>query len=542
MCLLGLITGLHEAEGYGFFRQVDLEETPGPRDIVLYDALPNKLPRVGGIITSVLQTPLSHVNLRAIQDDIPNAYIKDPLAIEPLKELLGQYVYYKVERDQYVIKKATLEEVNEWFDELRPTEEQIPPLNLNDTTILPLTDIDFDDSDAFGAKCANVAVMLKFGFPEKTIPNGFGIPFYFHQEFMKYHHFYDELEELIQNEGFTQHRGIRKDLLKDFRKKIEAAEMPNWILNELTAIQSQFPAGTSIRCRSSSNNEDLAGFSGAGLYDSKTQHPDEGHLSKSIKQVYASLWNLRAFEEREFYRINHFKTAMAVLCHPNYSGEIANGVGVSIDPIYKTENTFYLNTQLGEELITNPSIYAVPEEILLNDFETAQTGYTVVSYSNLMSANKTVMREKHYEEMREYLTKIHNEFKSLYRAKNEDDFAMDIEYKITKENQLIIKQARPWVAYSATNIETAPAPNIPIKIFPNPAADYLTVEHGDINLSQVKITNIKGQKFVQKNIFNIDKTQSIISLQDLPIGLYIISGYDIIGTMSFTKMFLKTHH
>lgn len=43
----------HEAEGYGFFKHMqDLNETPGSRDIVLYDALPNSLPRVGGIITS----------------------------------------------------------------------------------------------------------------------------------------------------------------------------------------------------------------------------------------------------------------------------------------------------------------------------------------------------------------------------------------------------------------------------------------------------------------------------------------------------------
>ena len=78
----------HEAEGY--FKEVGVGETPGSRDIVLYNALPNSLPRVGGIITSVIQTPLSHVNLRAIQDIVPNAYIKDPMSIDsnqPIKQL-----------------------------------------------------------------------------------------------------------------------------------------------------------------------------------------------------------------------------------------------------------------------------------------------------------------------------------------------------------------------------------------------------------------------------------------------------------------------
>ena len=47
---------LHLAEGYGFFRYMDVDETPGSRTIVLYDALPNSLPRVGGIMTSVIET------------------------------------------------------------------------------------------------------------------------------------------------------------------------------------------------------------------------------------------------------------------------------------------------------------------------------------------------------------------------------------------------------------------------------------------------------------------------------------------------------
>ncbi|MEM1215280.1 MAG: hypothetical protein AAGJ82_06330, partial [Bacteroidota bacterium] len=109
------------AEGYGFFRQMTLGETPNSRDIVLYDALPNTLPRVGGIITSVLQTPLSHVNLRAIQDNVPNAYIKNPLEIDSIAALLNNYVYYKVEGEQYTLRAATLEEVNAWHDNRRPT-------------------------------------------------------------------------------------------------------------------------------------------------------------------------------------------------------------------------------------------------------------------------------------------------------------------------------------------------------------------------------------------------------------------------------------
>lgn len=51
----------NQTEGFGFFRAMELDENPGSRDIVLYDALPNSLPRVGGIITSVIQLSLIHI-------------------------------------------------------------------------------------------------------------------------------------------------------------------------------------------------------------------------------------------------------------------------------------------------------------------------------------------------------------------------------------------------------------------------------------------------------------------------------------------------
>lgn len=439
----------HEAEGYGFFKHMSLDETPGSRDIVLYDALPNSLPRVGGIITSVIQTPLSHVNLRAIQDNVPNAYIADPLSIDSIANLLGGYIYYKVENEQFQIHEATLDEVNAWYEEIRPTEPQIPIRDLSITDILPLDDIEFEMSAAFGAKCSNVATMRSFGFTDGTIPDGFGIPFYYYDEFMQFNHFYEEAQVMIDNPVFQNDINFRIERLKDFRRDIKDAPMPQWMLDDLQAMHDDFPVGTAVRCRSSTNNEDLPGFSGAGLYTSKTQHLDEGHIKKSIKQVYASMWNFRAYEERDFYRVDHFIAAMGVLCHPNFEEEQSNGVGISIDPIYETDSTFYLNTQVGESLITNPDPNSVPEEILLYENPLQGAGYLVLRLSNLVNPGELVMDQVYLDEMREYLTEIHDEFAILYDVVGTDGFGMDIEYKVTAQDQLVIKQARPWVSFWA---------------------------------------------------------------------------------------------
>ena len=184
----------------------------------------------------------------------------------------------------------------------------------------------------------------------------------------------------------------------------------------------------------------MAGWSGAGLYDSKTQHPDEGHISKSVKQVFASLWNFRAFEEREFYRIDHFTAAMGLLVHTNFSNEIANGVAVTFDPFYQSESTYYLNAQVGEDLVTNPSDLSIPEEVLVS---TERDGDSVIMRpSNRVPSGGRVISLAHIAELKSLLSEIDRRFRSLYRS---DYTGMEIEFKITEDDEVAIKQARPWV-------------------------------------------------------------------------------------------------
>ncbi len=435
---------LNVAEGYGLLTVMDPNARPNARDIVIYEALPNEMPRVGGIITTVPQTPLSHVNLRAIQDHVPNAYIAGAVTNPAIAPLIGKHVYYRVRADGYELRESTLAEVEAHYAGLRPAEPQVPVRDLSATDIAPLDAIGFEHWTRFGVKAANVAAMRDFGFPEGTVPDGFAVPFSFYDAFMQHNSFYERVHALLEDPAFLGDYDVQEARLKKLRDDIEDADMPPSMLTALAGMQASFPVGQPIRCRSSTNNEDLPGFSGAGLYDSFTHNPDEGHIAKSIKQVYASTWTFRAFDERQFYRVDHFMTAMGVLVHANYEGEAANGVGVSTDPIYQTRGTYYLNTQVGENLVTNPDALSVPEEILLGAAE--GSGYTIVRPSNQVADGAQLLSETHLEEMRRYLGVIHAEFKKLYGASADATFAMEIEYKITGDDVLEIKQARPWLS------------------------------------------------------------------------------------------------
>ncbi len=434
---------LNMAESFGLLRVMDNETRPSPRDIVICQTLPNQMPRVAGVISEVRQTPLSHVNLRAVQDKIPNAFIKGALQKDAVKSLVGKLVFYRVSDGGFNLREASQNEVDEHFKALRPTKSLIPVRDLSKEGILPLNEIAFEDASGFGVKSSNLATMHSFELPEGTFPNGFAMPFYFYDKFMSYNGFYQKVDEMLADEVFQSDREVQRKKLKNLRSKIEKGKMPGWMLKSIEKLQKSFGEGISIRCRSSTNNEDLPGFSGAGLYDSYTHHPREGHLSKSVRQVFASLWNFRAFEEREFYRIDHKKAAMGVLFHPNFKGEKANGVAVTDDIIYETQGNYYLNTQMGEDLVTNPDGTSSPEEILLGWWE--RDGHEIVRRSTEAKEDGLLLSVSQLDELRDDLARIHARFRTLYGHGKDDVFAMEIEYKITEAGDLLIKQARPWV-------------------------------------------------------------------------------------------------
>ncbi|MBP7951105.1 MAG: hypothetical protein KA004_15745 [Verrucomicrobiales bacterium] len=433
--------------GVGFGRLVVFDGTTplSARDVVIFNNVPNDITHVAGIITAVPQTPLSHVNLKAKQNNTPNAFVRDAVAHPALSPLLGKTVRFETLAGGFTVREATAEEVETHLESLRPPNPQVPQRDLTETAIKPLSQLAFASARAFGAKTANVAELRKIAWsPGVYVPDGFGIPFYFYDEFMKANSFYAVVTAMLAEPQFQSDALYREASLKILRDQIEVAPLPEWMMDALTTLQDSFPAGQGIRCRSSTNNEDLTGFNGAGLYDSFTHRTNEGHLSHTVKQVWASLWGARAFDEREFYRVDHLAAAMGILVHKNTDDELANGVGVTKNLIDPNWTGYYVNAQVGENLITNPDANSVPEEFLIARL-LGQTRYTVqyVTLSNLIPEGQTVLATAQAELLADQMEKIQAHFRPLYGYPA--GFAMELEWKIDTAGNLQIKQARPWV-------------------------------------------------------------------------------------------------
>ena len=221
--LLGDLTylGLNQKVGFGRLTIGTPGDRPSPFDIVIYDVPPNELPRVGGIITNVLQTPLSHVNLRAIQDEVPNAFVKDARTDARLVPFLDTYVRLEVRADTFFIRTATLAEVNSHFEGLRPVDSLILVHDLSVEEIRPLDNLRYFDAVSVGAKAANLAELRRLDFQTTKVPNGYAIPFAFYVDFMRENGLDTRVEAMLKDAAFRQNFEEQDRQLKALRDEIK---------------------------------------------------------------------------------------------------------------------------------------------------------------------------------------------------------------------------------------------------------------------------------------------------------------------------------
>ncbi|MFI5204996.1 MAG: PEP/pyruvate-binding domain-containing protein, partial [Flavobacteriales bacterium] len=261
------------------------------------------------------------------------------------------------------------------------------------------------------------------------------------------------VDSLLKDTSILNNRQKTAAMLKLIRQKIKKYPVEESLMDSIVARQKKYPQYTYFRFRSSTNAEDIAGFNGAGLYDSYSGSVTDTakKIENAIRKTWASLWNQRAFEERSVYGINHRDVGMGVLVHRAFGTEKANGVAITANIYRSGYPSFIINSQHGEASVVSPEPGEQCEQLILNhkvlEITVDEISIDYISKSSFNNGENVLTKDQLFELAR-YLFSIkeHFYYRTRYGRKFKGflQFAMDVEFKVdAATGKIYIKQARP---------------------------------------------------------------------------------------------------
>ncbi|MFO0746676.1 MAG: PEP/pyruvate-binding domain-containing protein [Myxococcota bacterium] len=459
-------------------------------DILMTDGVPAEVPYVAGIVSTVPSTPSSHVAILATTFQVPFVYLATDVSRAAATALVGHTVALRTGQafgtSALGACRVSLVDLGAAGDERLSAEDQASILALK--TPAPLS---FPPKASLGALAKEARLLTRadvryfggkasnFGILARTIPEasphpawGFSMDLWDRiigpvkaqiAGMLADHHWPPDVAQLKAD--LADVRALVKGLsvsagdLADVRQALETAG---------------FDPLVNIRFRSSTNVEDQATFTGAGLYDSFSgcladdtdddqvgpsrcdpTEPDERGVMRAIKKVYASFWNDNAYLERLRHGVDEATVGMGLLVHPSFPDptELANGVATVYGGL-PTSTTMTLVTQLGAVSVTNPDSSAQPEVVVVSMYSFG-TYLELRQQSSLVPLGGYVMtHEDDYKALAALLDSVTKAWAKDVAAP-EDGFWLDFEYKKVRgagstPDHLEVKQVRALPRPSGT--------------------------------------------------------------------------------------------
>jgi phosphoenolpyruvate synthase/pyruvate phosphate dikinase len=322
-----------------------------------------------------------------------------------------------------------------------------PRYDLSETRLLTLAQQRAKSGIAFGGKSANLGELLNAHLPGIIVPNGFTIPFYYYDDFIRANKLDEVIYALLNDQRFVHDPAYRREQLTALRKKIQDARFDDDLRAQLLRRVAQSFPGKGLFVRSSSNSEDLPNFSGAGLYTTVPNVRGTEELIRAIKTVWASLWNFEAYEARERAGVDHSKIFMAVLLQEGINSE-SSGVMITADP-FDAENkgAIYVSAKRGlgikvvegkkiaEQVIYRPRTNAIQvltrsaEDSLLTFDENGGVKEVPITGERSVLTDDVIRR----------LVRAATAIKRVFGSRDQD-----IEWAFMK-GQIYVVQARPFI-------------------------------------------------------------------------------------------------
>jgi hypothetical protein len=194
--------------------------------------------------------------------------------------------------------------------------------------------------------------------------------------------------------------------------------------------------------RSSTNAEDLAGFTGAGLYRSirVKAGADESQIAAAIAEVWASVWLQGAFEERAWFRVDHAAVGMAILVQPFVDGAIANGVAITANPFTEQRPGYFINAQTTAGSVTGAGGNEVPEQHLVYTY--SETFESELLTRSSRTGGAALLGDADLRVLADVLGKLHSHFMRHWKGRAN---AVDVEFLIAgADRHVLVLQARPY--------------------------------------------------------------------------------------------------
>ncbi|RSM47868.1 phosphoenolpyruvate synthase [Amycolatopsis balhimycina DSM 5908] len=363
--------------------------TPAWTDIIVMDRVPDDIPRLSGIVNARHTTPLSHTNVLATGWQIPNAVQLGALAEIERRGLDGKWVEYTVDTQASSISLTEVAAPAEaappaWYAQRVTLEEP----EAGHSPIVNLTRLRASDRHRYGTKAANLGELHHvlahgsqrlLGFyqvprpprdnllpylarlldvaPEADlaaaarrlldehirVPRGVALPFSLQRRFLesspRIQQAIGKLKMALELDG----REI-EPLCVELQGLIRSARLPGALAGEIdSALVSQLAGVRAFVVRSSSNAEDLAGFSAAGIYESLNHVTTAERIFAGVKEVWASLVSVRSVRLRHQAGISLDECFMGVVIQEQVPADFG-GVLVTTNPMNRADfRSVYVN-------------------------------------------------------------------------------------------------------------------------------------------------------------------------------------------------------
>ncbi len=445
-------------EAYGWLKKAGSSTLDtaflGRHDIVVTDGLPLDMPVISGIITTEFQTPLCHINVLSYNRRTPNMALKTAWSDPTIAGLVDKLVYLKVLPDSFIIRAATAEEAEVFWNRREPKDSVILECHDDTSGLFGVKSLSHASLHLVGAKAANFAELAKITIGSDSLPvpeAAFAVPFYYYRKHLAANGI-DKYLEFILADSLSKSDALRRtNLLKNLRDSIMKAPLDRAFISD---VENMIRSGGFLRMRfrSSTNAEDIDGFNGAGLYDSYTAElgNPKKTVEEEIKKVYASLWTLRGFDEREYFKIDQRSVAMGILAHRSFPEEEVNGVAVTGNLYNSGIPAYTINAQINEISVVQPPPGVMADQLLFYTWADDAFENPVVEYisKSSVSDNVPVMADAEILALARWLRAINRHFYySVFTSVSTPfyRFSMDVEFKLDKgTRKLYVKQARPY--------------------------------------------------------------------------------------------------